>query len=147
MSTSLKFGLASAVVVGTLGWLAVGGINQSSAYYKEIPELQKMGDRAQQKRLRVNGYVLPGSIVREDHNVRFVLVEHEGAANEGMHLPVVYVGADTLPDTFKEHSQALADGKLDASGVFQATHIQAKCASKYEATAPTSVKLAGASSI
>lgn len=145
MSTYLKFGLVSAVVVGTLGWLAVGGINQSSAYFKKIPELQQMGDRAQQKRLKVTGYVQPGSIQREGHNVKFVLVENEGSANEGMHLPVVYSGVDTLPDTFKEHSQAVADGKLDASGVFHANKIQAKCASKYEATAPKNVKPAESS--
>ena len=30
-------------------------------------------------------------------------------------------------------AQALADGKLGADGVFQASKIQAKCASKYEA--------------
>ena len=30
-------------------------------------------------------------------------------------------------------AQALADGKLGADGVFHATKIQAKCASKYEA--------------
>jgi len=38
----------------------------------------------------------------------------------------------------------LAEGKLDSSGVFHATKIQAKCASKYEAKPPqTSASHAG----
>jgi len=36
-------------------------------------------------------------------------------------------------------AQALADGKLGSDGVFRASKIQAKCASKYEAK-PTDVK-------
>jgi len=48
-------------------------------------------------------------------------------------LNVVYAGIEPLPDTFKDGSQALADGKLGTDGVFQATKVQAKCASKYEA--------------
>ena len=53
--------------------------------------------------------------------------------NSGSHLNVVYTGVDPLPDTFKDHADALADGKLEADGAFHATKIQAKCASKYEA--------------
>ena len=33
----------------------------------------------------------------------------------------------------RREAQALADGKMGADGVFRATKIQAKCASKYEA--------------
>jgi cytochrome c-type biogenesis protein CcmE len=57
----------------------------------------------------------------------FVLTQDE------TRLKVQYVGTDPLPDTFKDGAQALADGKLDRSGVFRANKIQAKCASKYEA--------------
>jgi cytochrome c-type biogenesis protein CcmE len=140
MNTYLKFGILGVVVVGTLGWLAYGGINESKTYFKTIPELTRMGDQAQIKRLRVTGYVQPGSVTHEGHEVKFTLVENEGGASEGLHLAVVYSGIDPLPDTFKDHAQAVADGKLDPGGVFHANKIQAKCASKYEATAPKNVK-------
>ena len=42
-------------------------------------------------------------------------------------------GADPLPDTFRDGAQALADGRMGRDGVFHASKIQAKCASKYEA--------------
>ena len=58
--------------------------------------------------------------------MRFVLTQND------LKLPVVYIGTEPLPDTFRDGSQALADGKMRADGVFQAKQIQAKCASKYE---------------
>jgi cytochrome c-type biogenesis protein CcmE len=133
MNHYVKYGLLSTAVVGTLAWLAYGGIKDGQTYFKTIPELGKMGDQAHSKRLRVSGYVLPGSIAHHGDAVHFTIVENEGTEDTGAHLDVVYRGVDPLPDTFKEHAQALADGKLDANNVFQANKIQAKCASKYEA--------------
>ena len=52
---------------------------------------------------------------------------------DALNLKVLYNGSDPLPDTFKDGAQALADGKLSNDGVFHASKIQAKCASKYEA--------------
>ena len=133
MNRYAKYGLLSAAVLGTLGWLAVGGIKEGQTYFKTIPELGRMGDQAQAKRVRVRGYVLPGSIEHHGGAVNFTIVENEGSDDTGQHLNIVYTGIDPLPDTFKDHADALADGKLDGSGVFHATKIQAKCASKYEA--------------
>ena len=126
MKTYAKFAALVVVIVGVLVWLAMGGISDSKTYYKTIAELNQMGDQAKGKRLRVGGDVEQGSIIRTGKDVTFVL--HQDA----MKLKVIYSGAD-LPDTFKDGAQALADGKLGENGVFQATKIQAKCASKYEA--------------
>jgi cytochrome c-type biogenesis protein CcmE len=38
-----------------------------------------------------------------------------------------------LPDTFVDNSQALVEGRPAPDGRFVAEHVQAKCASKYEA--------------
>ena len=46
-------------------------------------------------------------------------------------LTVIYHGSEAPPDTFKDNAQALAEGSLGRDGVFQAKHLQAKCASKY----------------
>jgi len=46
-------------------------------------------------------------------------------------LPVSYTGTEAPPDTFKDDSQALADGSFGHDGVFHAKQLQAKCASKY----------------
>ena len=132
MNKNLKFGILTTVILGTLGWLAMGGIEQTATYYKEIAELKAMGADGVDKRLRVGGDIVENSIVRDGEQVRFTIMQKE-EAKDAMMLDVVYAGVDPLPDTFKDGAQALADGTLDANGVFHATKIQAKCASKYEA--------------
>jgi cytochrome c-type biogenesis protein CcmE len=127
MKTYWKFAALVAVIIGTLVWLAAGGIGETKTYYKTISELDQMGAGAYGKRIRVAGDVEAGSIVRRGQNVEFVLTQ------EKRKLRVVYSGADPLPDTFRAGAQALADGKIGADNVFQANKIQAKCASKYQA--------------
>lgn len=122
-----KFAALTALILGTLIWLAAGGIGEAKTYYKTVAELNQMGPAALGKRLRVAGDVEQGSIRRQGAEVRFVLRQ------ERLRLPVVYRGADPLPDTFRDGAQAVADGKMGPDGVFQASRIQAKCASKYEA--------------
>jgi len=119
-----------------LGYLAVGGVQESATYYKEIKELRAMGQTATEKRIRVGGDVTTDEVRKEGKNVYFVLAQND------LKLEVVYTGIDPLPDTFKPGAQALADGKLGPDGKFYATKIQAKCASKYESkptVAPTRI--------
>ncbi len=132
MKPYMKFGLVIGIVVATLAWLAVGGVSENKTYYKTVAELQQMGDRAQGKRLRVGGDVVKGSIQRQGREVSFRLMQQDGES-KGQMIQVTYTGMDPLPDTFRDDAQALADGHLNADGTFNATRIQAKCASKYEA--------------
>ena len=122
--TLIRFGAAIVVVVAALGYLAWTGVEQSKSYYVTIRELQTMEGRYE-KRLRVAGVVVPGSIRRQGTHLDFVLQEEENR------LRVTYDGADAPPDTFKDESQALADGSYGRDGVFHAKQLQAKCASKY----------------
>jgi len=124
---NLKFLIGCLIIVVGIAWLAFSGFNQSLAYYKTVDELRAMGDNAYGKRLRVAGNVMPGSIERVPGAVKFRLEQ------KGEILSVAYIGKDLLPDTFKDGSQALAEGHLSRDGAFEATKIQAKCASKYEA--------------
>lgn len=121
----LKFGGATALIVLSLAYLAYTGVQENKSYYVTISELQAMGSSAYSKRLRVAGNVQPGSIKRSGTNVRFVLVENDKL------LPVVYSSTEPPPDTFKDNSQALAQGNFGRDGIFHANQLQAKCASKY----------------
>ncbi|MGO9124539.1 MAG: cytochrome c maturation protein CcmE [Terriglobales bacterium] len=126
----LRFGGAIALILVSLGYLAYTGVQQSKSYYVTIKELRGMGSDAYSKRLRVAGNVQPGSIKRVGMKVEFLLVENEQT------LPVVYSGSEAPPDTFKDNSQALADGSFGRDGVFHAKQLQAKCASKYAPQQP-----------
>ena len=127
MKIYAKFAALVIAIIGVLVWLAMGGINESKTYYKTISELNQMGHRALGQRIRVGGDIENGSIVRNGRDVSFILHQND------LKLKVVYSGMEPLPDTFKDGAQALADGRLGGDGVFQASKIQAKCASKYEA--------------
>jgi cytochrome c-type biogenesis protein CcmE len=124
-----KFGVGIAVLVLSLGFLAWLGYGESKTYYHTIAELSALQGAERNHRMRLGGTVEPGSIRRLTGRVDFVL---EG---EGKQLPVSYVGAEPLPDTFVDKSQALVEGRPAPDGRFVAEHVQAKCASKYE-TAP-----------
>src|SRR5271165_1836535 len=126
----LRFGAVIAVILVSLGYLAYTGVQDSKSYYVTIKELNGMGDSAYSKRLRVAGNVAPGSIKRQGTHLEFQLEE------EGKMIPVVYSGTEAPPDTFKDNAQALAEGKYGRDGVFRATNIQAKCASKYAPKQP-----------
>jgi|SRR5579883_291589 len=125
----IKFGLATAVILGVVLYLAFTGARMegSKSYYKTIKELQAMGDDAYSARLRVAGNVVPGSIQRHGSNADFSLEE------EGRQIKVSYRGMEPPPDTFKDNAQALAEGTYGRDGVFHAKQLQAKCASKYAA--------------
>ena len=122
-----KFAALILVVIGALVWLASAGINETKTYYKTIAEVGQMGDQAYERRLRVAGDVESGSIQRVPGRVEFTLVQDK------LHLKVAYTGSEPLPDTFRDGAQALADGRMGRDGVFLASKVQAKCASKYEA--------------
>jgi|SRR5579863_5776959 len=139
-SNNVKIGIAVAIILGTIGWLASSGYNSSKSYYVTVAELSGMGEKAYHNNLRVEGFVQPGSIEQNGTHVTFVLNEfesHSPKAPSGRLLKVIYKGTEPPPDTFKDDSQALAEGTIGRDGVFHANTLQAKCASKY-APAPGS---------
>jgi cytochrome c-type biogenesis protein CcmE len=131
MNRQVRFGVGIAVVLLAIAYFAFAGYNESKAYYKTIEEVTAMGPEAQSKRMRVAGLVKEGTIVRDGKNLSFVLAQDV----ETMHhsIRVNYVGSQPVPDTFKDRAEAVVEGKRLPDGTFEADHLQAKCASKYEA--------------
>ncbi len=116
---------AAVIILATVAYLAYTGVRDNKSYYVTISELQGMGGKAYTRHLRVAGNVQPGSIMRSGTNAHFVLLE------QGKTLQVAYQGSEPPPDTFKDDAQALAVGTYGRDGIFHATQLQAKCASKY----------------
>jgi cytochrome c-type biogenesis protein CcmE len=129
-SPTLKIATAVVIVLGSILYLAVSAEQSNKSYYVTIQELQTMGPKAYTRHLRVAGNVVPGSIVHHGANADFTLVELTRK------LKVVYIGDEPPPDTFKDNAQALAIGTYGRDGVFHATELQAKCASKYAPAQP-----------
>jgi len=69
-------------------------------------------------RIRLGGLVVPGSIVKDNVDVRFEITDGNRT------LPVNYRGI--VPDLFKPGQAVVAQGALDAAGRFQADAVFAK---------------------
>jgi cytochrome c-type biogenesis protein CcmE len=127
VQTRAKFGVGIGVILFSLAFLAWLGYGESKTYYHTISEYQTLHGSDRTHRMRIAGTVVPGTIQHLSGRVNFTLEE------QGSTLPVSYVGTDPLPDTFADKAQALVEGRPDSNGRFVAEHVQAKCASKYEA--------------
>ncbi len=127
MQNRSKFGVGIGVIVVALAFMAWLGYGESKTYYHTIAEYQSLDSSARSHRMRLAGTVAPGTIKRYPGRIDFVLEE------QGKTLAVSYTGSDPLPDTFIDKSQALVEGRPGSGGQFVAEHVQAKCASKYEA--------------
>ena len=127
----LKFFVGPVIVILALAWIGYSAFDANKAYYQTVSELYAMEaeNALDGKRLKVAGDVVPGSIVRTDDSLNFLI------SQEDQTLAVQYVGKAALPDTFRDRAQAVVDGEYLGNGVFIATSMQAKCASKYEAEA------------
>lgn len=127
MRKKAKFAVGIGIILVSMAALAWLGYGESKTYYHTLAELDGLKGAQRAQRMRIGGTVQAGSIHRMTGRVDFVL---EG---EGKTLPVSYVGSDPLPDSFVDNSQALIEGRPAGEGRFVAEHVQAKCASKYEA--------------
>lgn len=127
-SKYVRFGAAISLIVLALAYLAYTGVAESKSYYVKVSELQNPDNSLYSKHLRLVGNVLPGSIKQSGTNAEFVMVDSD---NKVQSQRVVYKGSEPPPDTFKDNAQALAIGTYGRDGVFHATELQAKCASKY----------------
>jgi len=126
MAAKTKFIIGGAVIVAALAWLGFVGFQESKAYYITVDEFHTMKDSLDGKTLKLAGDVVSGSIDRSGPQMEFAI------ASSKTSIRVRYTGGGIIPDTFKDGSRALVEGMLDADGVFNARHIEAKCASKYE---------------
>lgn len=140
MQNRAKFGVGVGVILVAMAFLGWLGYGESKTYYHTIAEYQTLNGPERMHRMRLAGTVAPGTVRHASGRVEFVLEER------GKTLLVSYIGSDPLPDTFVDKSQALVEGRPGPDGLFVADHVQAKCASKYEA-APGKDKPATTSTI
>ncbi|MGI8407401.1 MAG: cytochrome c maturation protein CcmE [Actinomycetota bacterium] len=125
----LKFAIGGVtialVMIGLMAWaMARPG---STAFYKTTSEVLALGpSAASTDALRVNGKVVPGSVEKEGLTTRF-------AITDGRSEMIVQTD-QPLPDTFRPESDVIASGSFDGTS-FVATHVSAKCPSKFKAKA------------
>ncbi|HEX3846728.1 MAG TPA: cytochrome c maturation protein CcmE [Steroidobacteraceae bacterium] len=104
--------------------LAVMASRQNIMFYYD-PSQVAAGKAPADKRFRIGGMVVKGSVERKpgDLRVRFVLTDF------AHQVPVEY--DKVLPDLFREGQGIIAHGTLDSQGVFVADEVLAKHDEKY----------------
>ena len=125
----IKVAFAFTTIVGLLVWLTISGFNENMRYYVDIKDVIAMDEIALQSGLRVKGKLVPGSVEKKPNSleVNFLIAQGEDQ------IKVRY--AKELPDTFKDGSEVLVEGKYLPEGYFAAQTLMAKCPSKYETAA------------
>ena len=125
--TIVKLLVGIIVIGGGIGYFIYQAMQSSWSYYYSVDDFSAAGAAAQEHSFRLAGRVKPGSVVRDLQNstLRFTL---SGAKAE---LPVRYKGV--TPDNFVEDKEVVVEGRLAATGVFQADTVMTRCESKYQA--------------
>ncbi|MBI4266777.1 MAG: cytochrome c maturation protein CcmE [Chloroflexi bacterium] len=120
-----KFVIAAIIVALALGYLGYRGFVASAGYYYEVSEFLAQPGSPAEKKVRVNGTVVPGTIEQQGLNLKFAITDGQ------KELPVIYSGA--VPDSFRAGGETAVEGKLNSDGVFEAQTLMPKCPSKYVA--------------
>lgn len=108
----------SLAVLALAAALVLNALRDSIVFFS-TPTMVAEKHVAPGKRFRLGGLVRPGSLQRGDNlAVRFEV------ADGNAKLPVAYKGI--LPDLFREGQGVVAEGVLDANGVFKADTVLAK---------------------
>jgi cytochrome c-type biogenesis protein CcmE len=123
-----KIAIPLVLIVAGISWLAFSNLSEANYFYN-VDELPEMGDGVYGHGIKVKGRVVVGSI-EAGKPTAFTIAEN------GVELKVHYIGEEPLPDMFKDRAEAVVEGTMRQDGVFEAVHLQAKCASKYEAMPP-----------
>lgn len=128
-----SLGLLAAVVVmgGGILTLVFTSFEDSAIYSKGVDELLAERDKLTHRSVRVEGTLVKGSLVKRESPCEYRFqVQKKGAT-----LPVSFAQC-VVPDTFRDvpgmDVEVTAEGKLGEDGHFTASHIMAKCPSKYE---------------
>ena len=117
-----RLAVVVAIVLAAVAVFAVAGLNHSLVYYRTPTEL--MHDPSLiGKQVRVGGLVQSGTLQRDGQVVRFTLTD--GATD----VPVLFTGP--INGVFAAGRDALVDGKLTPSGIFEGDQLMVKHDASY----------------
>lgn len=119
------------VMVGALVTLFLVGFKEAAVYATPVDQLLASRDKLTGRKVRVEGELVPGTLVKRDEPCEYRFQIHGTQAP----LPVRYAQC-VIPDTFRDVPsggvQVTVEGTLTPEGHFEASLVMAKCTSKYD---------------
>jgi cytochrome c-type biogenesis protein CcmE len=131
---NIKIAVTAVVLASAFGFMMWTTLRDGAEYFKHVDEVVAQRASLEGKKLQVQGYVIPGSILVKPNTLeyRFRIQNNPIRSGEpGNVMNVSFTG--TPPDTFKDEAEVVAHGQLKSDGAFEANQVIAKCPSKYEA--------------
>jgi cytochrome c-type biogenesis protein CcmE len=135
MKRSTKFIIGTALLVASIGYLMVAGLQTSSTYYFTIAEFLPRQQELAGQGVRVAGRVTQGSLRKQTSakgtEMQFTIGDFAGNDHVPVAgtVPVAFTGV--VPDMFDEGRDVIIEGKL-VDGTLRAQTIMTSCPSKYE---------------
>lgn len=103
----------------------------AAVYAKSVDQVLSEGEKLQGRRLRVEGKLVHGSLLRRD-----TPCEYRFQMEGGGEVMAVRYAQCVVPDTFRDvpgmDLDVTVEGTIAEDGSFEATQVLAKCPSKYE---------------
>jgi len=131
---NIKIVVTAVVLASAFGFMMWTTQRDGAEYFKDVDEVVAQRQSLEGKKLQVQGYVIPGSILVKPNTLeyRFKIQNNPIRAGEpGNVMNITYKGVP--PDTFKDEAEVVANGQLRSDGGLDANQVIAKCPSKYEA--------------
>ena len=126
--------MSAALVIGGLGYLALGNFGQNLVYFFTPSEVIALSPDYYGKKVRVGGLVVKHSVTVVPQSLEMNFELTDGAAT----IPVHFTGIP--PDLFKEGQGAVVEGYWDSGHSFHSNMIMAKHSEDYM---PIQLKRAG----
>jgi len=108
----LRIAACLAVVVLALGWIAIRGLTGNFVYYLTPADVVAHHQAQVGQRIRLGGYVVPGSVHRESSVLMFTVTDGTDS------MTVSDTGA--VPELFKAGQGVVVEGVLGTDGRFHA---------------------------
>ena len=110
--------ISLAIILAGLVWVGYAGLSRSLAYYLTPSELVAEGRSAVGERVRLGGFVAPGSLVEQKGTIRFIVSDGE--------TQVRAITSSSVPQLFGEARGVILEGEILRNGVFRADTILVK---------------------
>lgn len=133
-----SLGLLAALLamVGAVVTLFLVGFKEAAVYAVSVTDLVAQGDGMVGRKVRVEGELVPGTLVKRDDPCEYRFIVHTGDDRLAVRYPNCVV-----PDTFRDRPEGgvevKVEGTLKGPDDFEATLVMAQCASKYDPASRT----------
>ena len=130
IDTRRRLWLAGIVVIGALGFLVFQGLGNATLYFRTADEAVAQRAQLGERRFRIEGDVVAGSVVQNGNDVTFILT------SKSVDVPVVHKGDP--PELFRPGIPVVLEGRFQGDH-FASDRILVKHSETYVAENPDRV--------